>query len=170
MNKRDLLIIIFIISVFFILYKKQENFGNSQCSCTTQSNQAIQNIRSIYANKDGTVTFNNVRITGKLEVDGSTQLNNLNAQQIGTSHINTSQINGSNWYINGTEMSIPNINTSHINGSNWYINGTEMSIPNISSTTINGPLNVNGNISTKATGNTSYNLYTGTVYTNTGTY
>ena len=148
MNKRDLLIIIFIISVFFILYKKQENFGNSQCSCTTQSNQAIQNIRSIYANKDGTVTFNNVRITGKLEVDGSTQLNNLNAQQIGTSHINTSQING----------------------SNWYINGTEMSIPNISSTTINGPLNVNGNISTKATGNTSYNLYTGTVYTNTGTY
>lgn len=69
-----------------------------------------------------------------------------------------------------TNLSSPQISTSQINGSNWYIDGYELNIPQISSTTINGPLNVNGNINTKAAGNSSYNLYTGTVYTNKGSY
>ena len=64
-----IILIALVCIVIYKLYTKQENFAgatSSSCSCTTQSNLAIKNIASVYADTSGTVAFNNVTVTGNL--------------------------------------------------------------------------------------------------------
>lgn len=59
-----------IILIFLILYKKQENAGSTDMSSGSlaYSTEAVQNISKVYADTSGTATFNNVQITGNLNV------------------------------------------------------------------------------------------------------
>jgi hypothetical protein len=57
-------LIVILIAILF-LYKQQENLDASGLS-----NEALQNIAKVYGDTSGTVTFNNVGITSKLDVNG----------------------------------------------------------------------------------------------------
>jgi microcystin-dependent protein len=65
MNKTDVILLLVIIIAIVFLYKKQENFTSAE------SNEAVQNIASVYADTSGTVSFNNAQITGNLSVSGN---------------------------------------------------------------------------------------------------
>ena len=101
---------VLVILALLFLYNNQENF-----TMTEQSNEAVQNIASVYANTSGTITVNNLNATGttnlnNLDVSGTTNatgtitVNNLNAT--GTTNLNNLDISGttnlSNMNINGT--------------------------------------------------------------------
>lgn len=63
MNRRNIIITIFIVLIIIYLFNiKKENLDTS-----TLSNEAIQNIASVYASTTGTASFNNVKITGNLD-------------------------------------------------------------------------------------------------------
>jgi H+/gluconate symporter-like permease len=57
----NIILLILVLGALLFLYNKQENF-----TMTEQSNEAVQNIASVYADTSGTVSFNNVNITGKI--------------------------------------------------------------------------------------------------------
>jgi len=65
MNKtscKNLIIVILLVTVLLFGYQlliKKENF-----TMTEQSNEAVQNIASVYADTSGTVNFNNLNVTG----------------------------------------------------------------------------------------------------------
>ena len=61
---RNHIIILFIIVIIilYLLNNRKENAGN--VSATSLSNEAIQNISSVYANTTGTASFNNLVVTG----------------------------------------------------------------------------------------------------------
>lgn len=73
-NIHVIMILILILVVLFIANRKQ-NIENLDVSGTL-SNEALQNIASLYNNKDDTATFNNVNITGNI-----TCKNNVNFAQ-----------------------------------------------------------------------------------------
>jgi hypothetical protein len=77
-DKYIIIVILFLIAVLF-LYNYQENITSD--SGKTLSDEALQNIASVYGNKDGTVTFNNVKITGN--VNSPTQKYNMKLQDDG---------------------------------------------------------------------------------------
>lgn len=62
MNKTDVIFLLVIIIAILFLYKKQENFTS------TESNEAVQNIASVYAETSGTVSFNNLNVTGNFNM------------------------------------------------------------------------------------------------------
>jgi microcystin-dependent protein len=65
-TKNNIVLLVLAILVIYIgwnMYNKRENM--------TLSEEAVQNIASVYAEKSGTVSFNNVKVTGNLEVDTS---------------------------------------------------------------------------------------------------
>jgi hypothetical protein len=68
MNNKYLFIGIILLLAILFLYKQKENLNTSDLS-----NEALQNIASVYGDTSDIVTFNNVNITGKLKVDGVTQ-------------------------------------------------------------------------------------------------
>lgn len=75
LNKYHLLFILILILIF--LYNTQENF-----TLTTQSNEGIQNLTSVYNNKKITVT--------NLDVTGNSNLHNLDVS--GSLHINNNSV------------------------------------------------------------------------------
>jgi len=86
LNKYHLLFILILILIF--LYNTQENF-----TLTTQSNEGIQNLTSVYNNKKITVT--NLDVTGNsnlhnLDVSGNSNLHNLDVS--GSLHINNNSV------------------------------------------------------------------------------
>jgi len=129
---KNIIIIILLISALFLGYQliiKQENFNNSQCSCTTQSNQAIQNISSLYGNKTEPLILNNVKIIGNLEVNGDGNFNgNLHSGGV----INaTGQLQSSSASINGNIYASGNITAN----SDLIANGGISTSGNISAPT-----------------------------------
>jgi microcystin-dependent protein len=57
-----------IVILIYLIYRLIENFDVSGSVLTRQSNEAVQNIAKIYADASGTVTFNNVSITGNFNM------------------------------------------------------------------------------------------------------
>lgn len=82
MNCKDLILLIMFILLILIIYNIQKNSLNSPPGKGTLyseteyfndssfSTQALQNLATVYAETSGTVTFNNVRVTGNLDVYG----------------------------------------------------------------------------------------------------
>lgn len=67
-NIKTLLVAIIIILLSVLIYNKynkQENFTS------TESNEAVQNIVSVYADTSGTVSFNNMQVTGNIQASGN---------------------------------------------------------------------------------------------------
>jgi microcystin-dependent protein len=62
-----LILVIIIITLILLLQKKSEKFDAS-VNLTNLSNEAIQNIASLYANTSEEVVFNNIRVTGRAEI------------------------------------------------------------------------------------------------------
>ena len=58
------IIIIALVVFVYMLYIKENMTGSE--NTTLQSNEAVQNIASVYADTSGTVTFNNVQVTGNV--------------------------------------------------------------------------------------------------------
>jgi hypothetical protein len=85
---RNNIIILFIIVIIllYLLNNKKENAGNVSQNIPL-SNEAIQNIASVYANTAGTSSFNNLNVTG------TSSFNNLNV----TRSLTTTDINIVNW-------------------------------------------------------------------------
>jgi hypothetical protein len=127
--------LIIVIAILF-LYNKQENL-------TPQSEEAIQNISKVYADKNNTVTFNNIRILGNIDISGNINSSgNVSATNIngllvgGVSSLNKKytinmQDNGDMGIYDNTAKS--NVAALGINGifgnnNNLVINGN---IPNI---------------------------------------
>lgn len=107
------LLLILIILYIINRNKNGEYFSTAEnsCSCTPNSNEAIQNIAEIYSNKNDVVNFNNmnvinnsninnldsnnaqinnIKIKNNLIVDGKTILNNLNVSNIYSNNIDVS--------------------------------------------------------------------------------
>jgi hypothetical protein len=63
-------LLIFVLLLNYQLYNKRENFT----TLTEKSNEAVQNIGKVYADTSGTVSFNNVNITGNLGVTGDSDM------------------------------------------------------------------------------------------------
>ena len=64
-------LIIVLVVLFFV--QKKEHAGSTVSP--KLSNEAIQNIATVYANTDGTATFNNTRNTGNATFDGEVTIN-----------------------------------------------------------------------------------------------
>jgi hypothetical protein len=135
-----IIIIVVIIIALFFLYRKQENFT------TSESNEAIQNIASVYSDTSGTVFFNNVTATGNIKPNtiGNSNWNidqSGNVTISGTLYINSDITTKGNISAQGNitssnTMGAPTgnfteIHTNQINGSNWYINGTDLNLQGI---------------------------------------
>ena len=89
MKNKNILMFVLVILALLFLYNNQENF-----TMTEQSNEAVQNIASVYANTSGTITVNNLNATGttnlnNLDISGTTNLSNMNIN--GTISYNNSQ-------------------------------------------------------------------------------
>jgi hypothetical protein len=132
----NIIIALIIILAILFLYNKQENL-------TPQSEEAINNIASIYSNTDKEVTFNNVNVTGKTSLNGKTALNgdttlggNINGKNFGyvnetgnintTGTITTKLLKADNATLTTCALTSGNIgaaafNNNGINGPNWYI-------------------------------------------------
>jgi len=70
MEKTHIIIILLILIVVILinkLYNSKENITSTD-SGKTLSNEAVQNIASVYGDSKNTVTFNNVNITGNLNI------------------------------------------------------------------------------------------------------
>ena len=63
-------IIIVLIIVLIIVYLLRNRSEHLDSAPTPLSNEAIQNIASVYADTKGTTSFNNVNVTGQLNVSG----------------------------------------------------------------------------------------------------
>jgi microcystin-dependent protein len=61
-------LIIFVLLFFFIQNKEHAGSAPPATTAPNLSNEAIQNIAKVYADTNNTVTFNNVNITGKLNI------------------------------------------------------------------------------------------------------
>ena len=70
--------LIILVILIYIIFNLREGFdvSGTTSTLTPQSNEAVQNIAKIYADASGTVTFNNIRILGNVDVSGITTLNN----------------------------------------------------------------------------------------------
>ncbi len=98
------MIILILIFIYLVIDNKSENLDS-----TNLSNEAIQNIASIYAAKDTSVTFNNMRLTGTL--NGK----NINAVDISSNNINTT----------GSITFNGNLNIVNPSGNKFIINGID---------------------------------------------
>jgi cytoskeletal protein CcmA (bactofilin family) len=125
-----------LILVLYKLYNKQENL--------TLSEEAVQNIASVYADASGTVTFNNVKITGTLDCSGiihsDSTINghSLTADSgvyVGSPNATISLYGdggniGINGYVSASKINVGQIGVGSINGANWYINSSgAISVP-----------------------------------------
>jgi len=102
---KNILIVVLLLFVLLLNYKynKHENFT------TEQSNEAVQNISKVYADTSGTVSFNNVNITGKIY--SPTQKNYMQLSDDGNLYIydkNGNKITsiGTNGFINPTNPTL----------------------------------------------------------------
>ena len=86
MKNTNIILLILVIVALLFLYRKQENF-----TMTEQSNEAVQNIASVYNNQNLQVTnitstnqanLKDAKISNNLNVDGISTLNNLNVLSI----------------------------------------------------------------------------------------
>jgi outer membrane lipoprotein SlyB len=78
MKKIHIIIVLLIILLLIITIRSQsENAGTVNSNSKNLSNEAVQNIASVYANTIGTATFNNLRATGKItgNLDGDVKGN-----------------------------------------------------------------------------------------------
>jgi hypothetical protein len=62
-----IIIVLLIILILLIVYKKQENAGS--IGATAYSAEAVQNIAKVYSDTSGTANFNNINVTGKLNMN-----------------------------------------------------------------------------------------------------
>ncbi len=69
MEQKYVIIAIIIIVVVLFLHNKSEHMNPTQLS-----NEAIQNISSVYANTTGTATFNNLKANGAVTMSGRTEI------------------------------------------------------------------------------------------------
>jgi hypothetical protein len=141
-------LIVILIAILY-LYKQQENLDASGLS-----NEALQNIASVYGNKDGTLTFNNVTNTRNLEVGGTAHFKGKNTgtwfpYSDGKNYIRgQTQIDGEVFANQKVEFN----NTAHFKGDTWfpysdgknYIRGSTQFDNGL--VEINNNLKVNGNI------------------------
>ena len=69
MNKNHIIIALLVILLvaLYLMRNKSEH-----ATLTTQSNEAVQNVASVYSDVSGTITVNNLHVTGKLTADGPT--------------------------------------------------------------------------------------------------
>jgi hypothetical protein len=141
MNELRLNNILFIIIIAMLaimmykLYNKQENL--------TLSEEAVQNIASVYAEKDKTVTFNNVKITGALEVDGVSNLIG-GANSGGT--LTAGKFTANNCYV-GTINASGDIGTTGSLTATNITASNDIIASNATITLANGNIGINGNIS-----------------------
>ena len=148
MTKYFIVIIVILLALLF-LYKERENLDASGLS-----NEALQNIAKVYGDKDGTVTFNNVKITGNLDVNGVSNLNG-GANSGGT--LTAGKFTADKCYVNTINAS------GDITANNLIANGGISSKGNISAsnntiTLYDGNIGINGNISANklTAGNINY--------------
>lgn len=72
-------LLVLAIIILSIILNNQLYYNYRKEDMTAQSNEAIQDIASIY-NASGTLTVPNLRVTGDVSVDGTTTLKNINAK------------------------------------------------------------------------------------------
>jgi len=127
MNKQTVTIsvIVIILLLLLLLYKKQENLTEGE-SITNLSNEAIQNIASVYADQTKTAYFNNLSVTNSLQTN-SLQTNSL--QTNGNVDI-SGNINVTGNIINNETIQTPQVNT-HILSNN---DGTGQGLIDVKST------------------------------------
>ncbi len=78
MKRIHIIIVLLIILLLIITFHAQsENAGTVNSNSKNLSNEAVQNIASVYANTTGTATFNNVRVTGNIEIKGDADIKNF---------------------------------------------------------------------------------------------
>jgi hypothetical protein len=125
METNTILLSILVVLVLILLYKdinKQENITSD--SGKTLSDEALQNIAKVYSDKDGIVTFNNVKITGKLDVSGNiiADGSGSNIKALTTNSIkNTGNYESSgNIIANGEGSNIRAFTTNYIRNTGHY--------------------------------------------------
>jgi hypothetical protein len=106
-----------IIILYFSLEYSNENFDQASGSTNALplSNEALQNIASVYNNKD--LVVNNLRVTGTLKSDKTIEANYIGSENLNTKNIvsNSSETNTSvaktatigNWNIRNDAIGIP---------------------------------------------------------------
>jgi len=143
MKNKTIIFLVLVILALLFLYNTQENF-----TMTEQSNEAVQNIASVYANTSGTITVNNLNATG------ATNLNNLDVS--GTVNVSGTM------NVNST-ITTNNLNASGLtNLNNLDISGTT----NLSNININGSISYNN--SKPFTLTISIGVYKGPIYDTSG--
>lgn len=143
-----------IVILILILIFAKPNREHLEVTVAKSTNEAIQNIASVYANKDSTMTLNKLNVTNGAIIGGNIRLNTT-ADASGTVYdLATSGMqitSGPNkWYlhvpINQKSLIIA---PAKADGSwNW---GNSFTIDNVGNVGVNGTLTVNGDI--KTTGN-----------------
>ncbi len=119
LQRKHIVILVIILLLIFLLtrHKKSEGLDNTT---PTLSNEAIQSISSLYSNTDGTVSFNNLRSTGKTTLK-DVSANSLYSNSIGANDISGTNINSTN--INGGKLKVTDISANTIT-TNTIINPT----------------------------------------------
>jgi hypothetical protein len=68
MKSKTLIIIVVVVIIIFMYIKNKKSEHLDTTSTPSLSNEAIQSISSVYSNTSGTVTFNNLKTTGTIDV------------------------------------------------------------------------------------------------------
>ena len=140
MNKNYVVItlLVILLIVLWIIRNKSENL-------TAQSNQAIQNIAKVYSDVSGTITVNNLHVTGKLTTDGPAAF-----------------FKGIIVAWSGSTADIPNISSGWglCDGSTYTaLDGTQLTSPDLRSKFILGASKPNTNSDKVLVGPTGQPLY-----------
>ena len=69
MKTKHIIIGLLILMIVLFLMQNKEHAGST--ASVKLSNEAIQNIATVYANTDGTATFNNIKATGTATIGGN---------------------------------------------------------------------------------------------------
>lgn len=150
-HKTLLLIILLLLFILWMCKNRQENSDmsginlNISKSITPQSNEAIQNVASIYANTNNQATFNNLKITGNINAANSSGQGKYNGLLCDPSNrycLTVNKVNGEYGIIlyDTTNWSNPKININGNGGAvltNSIINSSVINSSVINSSKIN---------------------------------
>jgi microcystin-dependent protein len=71
MNKNHVIIALLVVLLIGLWFMRNKS---ENATLTTQSNEAVQNVASVFSDLSGTITVNNLHVTGKFKADGPTQI------------------------------------------------------------------------------------------------
>ena len=109
-NSCDILLLVILLVIIYVMMTAQ----NERNEHFALSNEAIQNINSVYSTKSGTVAFNNANVTQTLDTQ------NINSKTIGATLINSETINSQT--VNTKNIKSEIINSETIDAKNINVN------------------------------------------------